>query len=148
MIRKIERTMIIERPIDQVFAFFANAANLEQITPPELSFRILTRHPIKMRAGTLIDYRLQLFSIPFSWQSLISVWNPPEEFIDEQLRGPFRLWRHRHSFKEIEGTTEMIDSIEFRLPFWPFGELFLPVVAHQLARIFDYRQEKIKNLLF
>ncbi len=147
MIRQLRRQALIDLPLAEVFPFFADAANLEAITPPELSFRITSPLPITMQVGALIDYRLQLFGISFNWQTLISEWQPPHNFVDEQLKGPYRLWRHRHSFSERGEQTEMVDVVDYQLPFWPFGELAAPLVQRQLERIFDYRQERISQLL-
>jgi ligand-binding SRPBCC domain-containing protein len=132
---------------DEVFPFFADVANLERITPPELCFRITTPGPIVMRAGTLIDLRLRLFRIPFSWQTRISHWEPPNRFVDEQLRGPYKLWVHTHSFIEQDGHTTILDEVEYRLPLWPFGEVAYPLLRAQLNRIFEFRRDATRTAL-
>jgi len=134
-------------PIKEVFAFFADAGNLERITPPELNFHIITLLPIEIQQGTLIDYRLRLFGIPFKWQTKITSWEPPYQFVDEQLHGPYRQWIHCHSFSESNGLTTVEDEVNYRLPFWPLGELALPVIHTQLQRIFSYRQKAIRSIL-
>ena len=146
MVYALQRIMSISRPIEEVFSFFADAVNLQRLTPPELSFRILTPLPIKIQVGTMIDYQLQLYGLPFSWRTLITDWNPPVGFIDEQLKGPYRFWRHRHSFRDIAGATEMTDQVEYSLPFPPFGELARPLVRKQLERIFDFRELQIQEI--
>lgn len=133
---------------DEVFAFFADAANLELITPPELQFSIITPLPIQMAEGALIDYRLKLFGFPFNWKTRITNWSPTDYFVDEQLEGPYRQWIHRHTFSDGPGgSTIMDDDVRFRLPAAPFGEAAYPMVRKQLERIFAYRQEKVKSLL-
>jgi ligand-binding SRPBCC domain-containing protein len=129
---------------DQVFAFFAEASNLERITPPELGFEIVTPQPIRLSAGTCIEYRLHLFSIPFSWQSEIQHWNPPEAFVDVQQRGPYKHWVHTHRFREEQGVTIIEDEVQYALPYAPLGELVYPLVRLQLRRIFRYRQHAIR----
>jgi ligand-binding SRPBCC domain-containing protein len=137
----------LDLPREQVFDFFAAAANLESITPPELQFQIVTPPPLAMQLGTLIEYRLQLFGVPFKWLTRISRWRPPHEFVDEQLRGPYRLWVHTHRFSSSGRTTRMEDEVHYQLPFFPVGELAYPLVRWQLGRIFAFRRQAIARLL-
>jgi ligand-binding SRPBCC domain-containing protein len=139
--------MSLPLPRDQVFAFFAEATNLQRMTPPELGFQMVTPQPIHLREGTYIEYRLHLFGVPFSWQSQIQRWNPPEEFVDVQRRGPYKLWVHTHRFREEHGVTIIEDEVQYALPYWPFGELVYPLVCLQLHRIFRYRQQAIRKSL-
>jgi ligand-binding SRPBCC domain-containing protein len=140
----LETATSLPRPVDEVFAFFANAENLERITPPELAFRILTPTPIVVREGTIIDYRLRLFGVPFNWRTRIVQWQPNDQFIDEQVSGPYSCWRHLHTFVEHEGGTRMTDRVEYRLPLRAAGALALPLVRRQLDRIFRYRANAIR----
>jgi ligand-binding SRPBCC domain-containing protein len=145
----LERTQRIERPLHRAFEFFADAGNLEAITPPWLGFRIVTPRPIDMGPGTLIEYRLKLHRIPVRWRTRIESWEPPHRFVDAQLSGPYALWHHTHTF-EADGdqATLMRDRVRYRIGFGPLGDLALALfVRRDLERIFDFRREAIAGLI-
>jgi ligand-binding SRPBCC domain-containing protein len=133
----------------EVFGFFADAGNLEAITPPWLGFSIVTPRPIAMAPGALIEYRLRLHRLPISWLTQISVWEPGERFVDVQLRGPYALWHHTHEFAPdgARGTV-MRDTVRYALPFGPLGEIARrALVARDLERIFDFRRAEVERRL-
>lgn len=141
----LEATQTLPRPRAEVFPFFADARNLEALTPPSLSFQILTPTPIAMVAGTQIDYRLKLHGFPLRWRSEIRAWEPPHRFVDFQLRGPYQLWHHEHLFETVELATgegtRVIDRVRYRLL---GGFLLEPLfVRPDLRRIFGFRQREL-----
>jgi ligand-binding SRPBCC domain-containing protein len=127
-----------------VFPFFADAHNLEAITPPWLGFRVVTPRPIEMRAGALIEYRLRLHGVPLRWRTRIAVWDPPWRFVDVQIAGPYRLWHHTHDFEPDGDGTVMRDTVRYALPLGPLGELaHRALVRRDLAAIFDFRRRAV-----
>jgi ligand-binding SRPBCC domain-containing protein len=147
-VHRLERTQVIARPLDEVFAFFADAANLEALTPPFLRFRFLTPLPIAMRVGATIDYALSLYGVPIKWRSRITEWQPGVGFADEQESGPYALWRHTHSFEARGDSTLVRDVVDYAEPFGPLGRLAHTLfVKSALDRIFDFRRDAIKRLL-
>jgi ligand-binding SRPBCC domain-containing protein len=134
----------VDRSLEEVFAFFSDANNLEAITPRQLNFRILTPGPIRLEAGVRIDYQLTLYGVPVKWATLIERWEPPHEFVDVQLRGPYRVWRHTHRFQAEGLGTRMIDDVAYELPLGPLGRLVEALWARrEVARIFAHRTEVI-----
>lgn len=137
----------LARPIAEVFQFFGDAGNLEALTPPWLSFAILTPRPIEMRPGARIDYRLGLRGVPVRWRTEITVWEPPRRFVDVQLRGPYRLWEHEHTFEEVPGGTLCRDRVRYAVPGGPLSGLVNRLlVAPDLRKVFRYRQETLRRL--
>ena len=141
----LRREQRLPGPPDAVFGFFADASNLEAITPGWLAFRIVTPRPIEMRVGALIEYRLRLHGVPVSWLTRIEEWEPGVRFVDAQLSGPYRLWHHTHEFEpDGAGGTIMRDTVRYALPLGPLGDLaHRLVVERDLERIFDFRAETI-----
>ena len=144
----LRREITVSCPLDEVFAFFSKAENLETLTPPWLRFKIETPQPIQMRQGARIAYRLRVRGLPLRWLTEIELWRPPYEFVDVQLRGPYTLWRHTHRFEETEDGTRIVDVVHYTLPFGMLGRLIHRLqVADDLARIFDYREQLVQTLL-
>jgi ligand-binding SRPBCC domain-containing protein len=150
-VHRLERRQFVARPLDEVFAFFAEAGNLERITPPWLSFRVLTPDPVQMAIGTLIDYRLRLHGIPLGWTSQIEVWNPDSptpQFVDRAIRGPFSLWHHRHRFSASGDGTIVSDEVHYAPPLGALGEVANRlIVARDLDRIFAHRHQAVAQIL-
>jgi len=142
-----ETETIVPAARDRVFLFFSDAGNLARLTPASLDFRVLTESPFAMKEGALIDYRIKLHGFPMRWKTRIVQWNPPLEFIDEQLKGPYRIWIHHHRFEELPGgKTLMRDQVRYALPLPPFGEVALPWVRAEVRRIFEFRKQAILEI--
>jgi len=143
----LRREQWVPRPVDDMFAFFSDAHNLEELTPPWLRFRILTRAGTGIEQGVEIRYTLRVHGMPVFWRTEIRSWKAPFRFTDVQRNGPYRLWHHTHRFAAENGGTRMTDVVRYRLPFGVLGS-----IAHRLfvksdvEKIFDYRREKIQEL--
>jgi ligand-binding SRPBCC domain-containing protein len=130
-------------PVETVFPFFADASNLEAITPPWLHFEVLTPRPFEMAVRCLIDYKLRLHGIPIKWKTEISVWEPPFRFVDRQLKGPYRLWVHEHTFEAYNGGTRVIDRVEYQVLGGALINALL--VRRDLERIFQFRRDVLSQ---
>jgi ligand-binding SRPBCC domain-containing protein len=140
----VETNLFLPHPLEIVFPFFADAANLEKITPPWLQFEILTPLPVTMREGAVIEYRLRLHGISLRWQSEITLWDPPNQFVDEQRRGPYRKWIHKHTFARRGNGSEIYDHVQYSL----FGGRLtnLLFVRKDVRGIFSYRTQKLRKI--
>lgn len=154
---RLERVQEIARPLDEVFTFFSDAANLQALTPRFLNFSIETPLPVAMRAGANIKYRLGLFGVPMGWLTVITAWDPPSldektgrrvaRFIDQQVSGPYAVWKHLHEFEEIDGRTVMRDVVDYAVPFGLVGEIARwAFVSRTLDRIFAYRYAATEHI--
>jgi ligand-binding SRPBCC domain-containing protein len=145
----LQREQALPGTPEEVFGFFADAHNLEALTPPLLRFRVVTPTPITMGRGALIRYRLRVHGVPVSWLTEITAWEPPCRFVDEQITGPYALWRHTHSFEATgDGETLMRDVVRYRVGFGPLGAIANQlVVRRDVEAIFDFRAQRIPALL-
>jgi hypothetical protein len=141
-----ESSQTVTAPLDEVFDFFSRPENLERITPPSLGFEILTPPPIAMREGALIDYALTVKGVPMHWRTLITCYEPPHRFVDEQLKGPYAFWRHEHRFEAVSEGTRIGDEVRYALPFGPLGGLAHRLfVRRDVQRIFEHRTRVIAD---
>lgn len=140
----LETELWLPRPLEEVFGFFAEARNLESLTPPWVGFEVLTPGPIAMACGTLIDYRIRVHGIPIRWRTEIAEWRPPHQFVDRQLRGPYTLWHHTHAFEARDGGTLCRDRVRYR----PRGGALMNwlFVRRDVERIFRFREQRMKEL--
>jgi len=137
----------IDRPLQEVFTFFSRPENLARITPRSLGFVILTPEPIEMREGTRIQYSIKLLGIRAGWTSLITGYDPPHRFVDEQVHGPYCSWRHEHSFKEVQAGTLVTDDVQYAVPLGYIGRLtHLLFIRRQLEMIFSYRAKVLAQI--
>ena len=142
-VRELQSELWLPRPPAELFPFFADAANLDALTPPWLHFHIVTPSPIVLKAGALIDYRLRVHGLPLRWRTRINVWQPPHRFVDEQIRGPYRQWIHEHTFEARDGGTLARDVVRYAVPFdFLAHRLF---VRPDIERIFNFRSEALRN---
>jgi ligand-binding SRPBCC domain-containing protein len=143
-VHELAREQLVPAAAGDVFAFFSAARNLERLTPGWLRFSVLTPEPIPMEAGTVIDYRLRLHGLPLRWTSRIEAWERDRAFVDRQLRGPYRLWHHRHEFEAVAGGTVVRDRVRYALPLGALGDLgHALLVRRDLERIFDFRRAAV-----
>ena len=146
-IYELNKIQFINQPIDVVFNFFSKPENLALITPSKLAFKILTPTPITINKGTLIDYTIRLMRFPVHWRTLITKYNPPYEFVDEQIKGPYLFWHHTHTFKAVNGGSEIKDKVRYSIPMGYLGQFIHKIwIKKDLEKIFEYRKAVIDKL--
>ena len=143
-LRTIRTETVVPTDVDATFAFFSDAANLERLTPPWINFRIRSPLPIAMSEGAAIDYQIVLYGLPIPWRTRIDVWEPGRRFVDRQIAGPYRWWRHEHRFEPHHRGTRVIDEVEYAPRVAPLSAW---LVARDVARIFAFRQHVLASLL-
>ena len=144
----LKRRQLLPRPAREIFHFFEKPENLEKITPASVGFVILTPKPIKMQAGTVLDYTIRIMGLPVRWTTLIQRYEPPDIFVDVSIRGPYSFWHHTHTFEETEDGTVMTDEVRYAMPFGFLGRIVHGMwVKKQLNYIFDYRAKVIAELI-
>jgi ligand-binding SRPBCC domain-containing protein len=124
----------------EVFRSFQDAAALESMSPPWVHCRMITPAPTEMRLNARIEYRFRLHGIPFRWEAVVTVWDPPYQFVDEQRRGPYRRWKHTHTFVEDHGGTMIRDDIEFEVS---GGSAVGWLVVRDLRKVFRFRHQAL-----
>ena len=143
---ELDVEQFIDQPVEKVFEYFSRPENLEEITPPRLGFTIMTPSPIPMEKGSLIDYTIRILGFPVHWRTLITSYDPPHGFVDEQIKGPYVLWYHRHSFKKENSGTIIRDTVRYAVPLGIIGRfLNLIWIQKDLKDIFAYRRKFIEN---
>jgi len=143
---KLKFNQKINKPIDEVFSFFSKPDNLALITPAKLNFKILTPTPIRMKEGQLIDYTIEIFKKEIRWRTLITEYEKPKKFIDQQLKGPYSMWHHTHTFNSHNDYVEMVDEISYVVPFGILGQIVNFIfIKRDLISIFEYRKKVINK---
>jgi ligand-binding SRPBCC domain-containing protein len=145
----LRRSQVLPGTPEEVFPFFADARNLEAITPPLLRFEVVTPGEIPMRVGTLIQYRLTLRGLSLNWLTSIQDWEPSRRFVDVQVRGPYALWHHTHEFAPHgDGGTLMTDTVRYAIGWGFAGEIAARAFVHRdVAKIFEYRRQAVLDRL-
>ncbi len=148
-IHTLQRQQVVPQPIDKVFPFFTKPENLALITPKSLSFRVLTPSPVTIEQGRIIDYTIKLIGVPVRWRSMITTYNPPWCFVDEQMKGPYSFWHHMHTFERRGESTVIHDAVRYALPLflvWPLRDAVHRLYIHPaLDHIFEYRRNVIQQ---
>ena len=143
----LEKSQTVPAPIEEVFPFFQAPANLERLTPPLLGMRIITPEPVPMHVGVIIDYVVKIRGLPMRWTTCISEYDPPHRFVDVQLKGPYSFWHHTHEFREVDGGTEVLDTVKYMVPFGPLGSILHGlIIRRDIENIFEYRTKVLNDI--
>jgi ligand-binding SRPBCC domain-containing protein len=144
---RLERSVIVRAPLEEAFRYFADPRNLPQITPGWVRFQVVSLEAAPLRSGTTNEYRIRWLGVPLRWRSYIPEFENPRRFVDEQVSGPYRYWRHEHTFAVVDEGTEVRDIVDYALPLGPLGSIVHAlVVGRQLKEIFDYREDALRSV--
>ncbi|MCY3414394.1 MAG: SRPBCC family protein [Candidatus Heimdallarchaeota archaeon] len=147
MARILKKQMIIPKSLDKVFAFFSIPENLNKVTPSFLKFKIISDKQIEMKLNQEINYKLKLYGIPFKWKARITIFDPPYEFQDTQIKGPYKQWIHTHTFEEVDDGVLMTDTVEYLAPGWIFEPIINKlIVGPRVKKIFEFRTEQFEKI--
>ena len=143
---RIKTSQWFKQDKQEVFNFFSEAKNLETITPPWLNFKVTRMNSPKIQSGTLLDYKIKLHGIPLGWRTLIESWEPQKSFVDTQLKGPYSVWHHTHTFNKCLEGTMVHDEVIYKLPLGRLGEMVREVwVVNDLNKIFGFRRDTLNK---
>ena len=144
----LERSVLVNESLDVVYEFFSDPGNLQELTPPWLDFLVVGSSTERVEVGTTIDYRLKVRGLTIRWRSLISAWNPPRSFVDEKVKGPYRMWHHTHLFEETAEGVLVGDKVRYSVPGGPLFERLVErlFVGPDVRKIFDYRVKRLGEL--
>jgi len=148
MVHTLKQVQILPMSLDEAWRFFSNPANLNAITPQDLSFRIISELPEKVYAGLIIIYKINLFgTINQGWVTEITESHEPHYFVDEQRFGPYAFWHHKHFMKAVPNGVEVTDLVHYKLPMGWLGDVLGHWwVKRKLDEIFSYRRKKMQEL--
>ncbi len=147
-IHKLIVTQTLPISLDEAWLFFSSPKNLNELTPEDMSFEILSGADEKAYAGQIITYRIRpIMNVPMTWVTEITHCVERKYFIDVQRFGPYKFWHHQHHFTEIPEGVVMTDILHYALPFGWIGRLLGWLFIHRKVQsIFDFREEKLHSL--
>ncbi len=145
---RLQRSQFLSTDIHTAWKFFTNPEDLSKITPGYIEFRITKQTSSEMYPRMLLYYKIKpILKLPMTWVTEITQVYAPVWFLDEQRKGPYRMWRHQHIFKEVNGGVEMEDIVDYAMPLGLLGQfVHFFVVAKKLEGIFDFRREALEKI--
>lgn len=145
---QLKRQQLVKTDMATCWDFFSSPGNLQKITPKYMGFDVLTEVPEKMYEGLMIEYRVRpLLGIPMNWITEITHVKEHQFFVDEQRKGPYRIWHHEHHFETVDNGVLMSDIVSYELPYGILGKIAHPIlVQRKLNEIFDFRFEIVEEI--
>jgi ligand-binding SRPBCC domain-containing protein len=148
MFFELSDSFVVRSDLSTTWEFFSKAENLPKITPEWMGFEIKTPQPISIQQDSILDYTIHWMGIPIGWRTRIIDWSPQRQFIDLQLRGPYSVWHHQHTFAESAEGTVCTDRVLYKIPLGLIGILMNKLtVQRQLIEVFEFRRKVITEQL-